>query len=136
MKEYLAAIGIDVKIEQKETGSLFQILSQMQFDIATYHNIPSFYLNLSDQFSKYGGRWSLHLDCPELEKVIEKYKDSTNMEDYKKYAYQIQEMVDQTAIILFAINEQKVAAYRKSLGNFIFPPEEWVGADQNLWQIR
>jgi ABC-type transport system substrate-binding protein len=136
MTEYFKAIGIGLKIEQKEAGSTFQILAQMQFDIAVHNNIPSFSLNLSEQFSNKGGRWSLNLDDPELEKVIEQYKQSACMEEYKKYAYQIQQMVHAKEIILFAINEQKVAAYRKELGNFIFPPEEWVGADQNLWQIK
>jgi peptide/nickel transport system substrate-binding protein len=136
MKEYFKAIGIDLKIEQKEAGSTFQILAQMQFDIAVHNNIPSFSLNLSEQFSNKGGRWSLNLDDSELEKVIEQYKQSTGMEEYKKYAYQIQQMVHAKEIILFAINEQKIAAYRKELGDFIFPPEEWVGADQNLWQIK
>lgn len=136
IKEYLKAIGIDLKIEQKETGSSFQLLAQMQFDIATHNNIPSFRLNLSEQFSSKGGRWSLNLDDPELDKVIKLYKQSISMEKYKKHAYKIQQMVHSKEIILFAINEQKVAAYRKELGNFIFPPEEWVGADQNLWQIK
>ena len=136
MKEYFKAIGIELKIEQKETGSTFQILSQMQFDIAVHHNIPSFSLNLSEQFSNKGGRWSLNLDDPELEKVIEQYKQSRSMEEYKKFAYQIQQMVHAKEIILFAINEQKIAAYQKELGTFVFPPEEWVGADQNLWQIK
>ena len=136
IKEYLKAIGIDLKIEQKEIGSTFQLLAQMQFDIATHNNIPSFRLNLSEQFSSKGGRWSLNLDDPELDKVIKLYKQSISMEEHKKHAYQIQQMVHAKEIILFAINEQKVAAYRKELGNFIFPPEEWVGADQNLWQIK
>jgi peptide/nickel transport system substrate-binding protein len=136
MKEYFKAIGIELNIQQKEAGSTFQILAQMQFDIAVHSNIPSFSLNLSEQFSSKGGKWSMNLDDPDLERVIDQYRQSSSMEEYKKYAYQIQQMVDAKQIILFAINEQKVAAYRKELGTFIFPPEEWVGADQNLWQIK
>jgi ABC-type transport system substrate-binding protein len=108
----------------------------MQFDIATHNNIPSFYLNLSSQFSKNGGRWSLNLDDPELEEAIEKYNQSTDFDSYRKHAFEIQRRVHELEIVLFAVNEQKVAAYRKELGSFVFPPEEWVGADQNLWRMK
>jgi ABC-type transport system substrate-binding protein len=136
MREFFREIGIDLNIDQKESGSTFQVLAQMQFDIATHNNIPSFYLNLSQQFSKNGGRWSLNIDDPDLERAIEKYEKSTDMETYRKYAWEIQRRVHELEIILFAVNERKVAAYRKELGNFIFPPEEWVGADQNLWNMK
>ena len=46
---------------------------------------------------------------------------------------QIQEEIHEQAIILFAINESKLAAYHKELGEFVFPPEEWVGALQEIW---
>jgi ABC-type transport system substrate-binding protein len=136
MREFFREIGIDLTIEQKETGSTFQILAQMQFDIATHSNIPSFYLNLSQQFSNKGGRWSLHIDDPALEKAIENYNQSTDWDTYKACAFEIQQRVHAKHIILFAVNEQKVAAYRKDLGEFVFPPEEWVGADQNLWNMK
>jgi len=136
MREFFRDIGIDLAIEQKETGSTFQILAQMQFDIATHSNIPSFYLNLSQQFSNKGGRWSMHIDDPVLEKMIEKYNQSTDWDDYKQCAFEIQRRVHEKQIILFAVNEQKVAAYRRDLGEFVFPPEEWVGADQNLWNMK
>jgi ABC-type transport system substrate-binding protein len=136
MREFFRDIGIDLAIEQKESGSTFQVLAQMQFDIATHNNIPSFYLNLSRQFSKNGGTWSLNIDDPELEAAIEKYEQSTDLETYRKYAWEIQRRVHELEIILFAVNEQKAAAYRKDLGEFVFPPEEWVGADQNLWRMK
>ncbi len=136
MREFFREIGIDLTIDQKESGSTFQVLAQMQFDIAIHNNIPSFYLNLSQQFSKNGGRWSLNIDDPDLERAIEKYEKSTDMETYRKYAWEIQRRVHELEIILFAVNERKVAAYRKELGNFVFPPEEWVGADQNLWNMK
>ncbi|BBO89659.1 ABC transporter substrate-binding protein [Desulfosarcina ovata] len=136
MREFFRDIGIDLTIDQKETGSTFQILAQMQFDIATHSNIPSFYLNLSQQFSNKGGRWSLHIDDPALEDAIQKYNQSTDWNTYKACSFEIQRRVHAKQIILFAVNEQKVAAYRKDLGEFVFPPEEWVGADQNLWNMK
>jgi ABC-type transport system substrate-binding protein len=136
MQEFFGDIGIDLAIEQKESGSTFQVLAQMQFDIATHNNIPSFYLNLSRQFSINGGTWSLNIDDPELEAAIAKYEQSTDLDTYKKHAWEIQRRVHELEIILFAVNEQKTAAYRRELGAFVFPPEEWVGADQNLWNMK
>jgi peptide/nickel transport system substrate-binding protein len=135
LQESFKGIGIDLKIAQKESASTFQLLDQMQFDIASHHNIPSFSLNLYNQFSD-KGRWTMHFNDPELEKVLAEYNMCSDFERYKELSIRIQQMVHEKEIILLAINEKKTAAYNKKLGSFVFPPEEWVGADQEIWRMK
>lgn len=135
MQEYFKKIGIGLRISPRESGSLFQILEQNDFDIASHPNIPSFSLSLYQQFSD-KGRWSLRLNDLTIEQLLSEYAVCTDYDKFKRLNYRIQEEVHKKEIILFAVNESKLAAYHKELGDFIFPPEEWVGAVQEIWRMK
>ena len=136
--EYLKKIGIDAAILPKESGSIFEILKQMDFDIAVHPNIPSFYLGLYHTFHS-KGRWSARFDLPELDALLEQGEAAsvsplfTAMDQFKTLSHRAQKMIHDQHIILFGINESKVAANAKALGRFPFPPEEWVGSMQDIW---
>lgn len=133
--EYLEKVGIKARLRPKESGVIFQVLDQMDYDIAVDPNIPSFYLDLYDTFHS-RGRWSIHLDNPKIDKLLDRYMVCSDYERFKQLSKQIQEEIHKQAVILFAINESKLAAYHKELGEFVFPPEEWVGALQEIWRIK
>lgn len=133
--ESLKKIGIQASLRPKERGSIFEVLKQMDFDIAVHPNIPSFYLGLYDTFHS-KGRWTARFNMPEMDRLLGKYRAATDTESFRALGQQVQEMVDKQHIILFAINESKLAAYDKRLGEFKFPPEEWVGGLQDIWRSR
>ncbi len=133
--ENLKTVGIDARLCAKESGSVFEVLKQMDYDIISHPNIPSFFLDLYGSF--HSKSWlSLHLDDPELDRLLETYQQSSSEERFKALGFEIQKRVADKDIILFAINESKVAAYHKSLGTFVYPPEEWVGAAQEIWRMK
>ncbi|MBW2345383.1 MAG: hypothetical protein JRF53_15545 [Deltaproteobacteria bacterium] len=133
--EYLEKVGIKASLRPKESGVIFQVLDQMDYDIAVHPNIPSFYLDLYETFHSHG-RWSIHLDNPKIDELLDQYVVCSDYERFKQVSEQIQEEIHKQAIILFAINESKLAAYHKELGEFVYPPEEWVGAVQEIWRIK
>jgi peptide/nickel transport system substrate-binding protein len=133
--ENLKTVGIDARLCAKESGSVFEVLKQGDYDIISHPNIPSFYLDLYGSF--HSKSWlSLHLDDPELDRLLETYQLSTSEERFKTLGFEIQKRVADKDVILFAINEIKVAAYNKGLGTFVYPPEEWVGAAQEIWRMK
>lgn len=135
LSEYFKAIGIKADLMPKESGAIFQVLDQMAYDIAVHPNIPSFYLDLYGTFHS-RGRWSIHIDNYKIDELLDNYIVCSDYERFKQISEQIQEEIHDQAIILFAVNESKLAAYYKELGEFIYPPEEWVGAVQEIWRIK
>ncbi len=134
LQEQLKQVGIEIRIASKEQASQFAVLEQMDFDIASHANIPSFSLDLYEQFAD-DGDWSMHLGDPELQALLGEFRAAAGFERLKELAHEIQRRVLDKHIILFAVNERKVAVYEKDLGRFRFPPEEWVGALQEIWRM-
>ena len=133
--EYLAKIGIKASLMPKERGAIFQVLEQMDYDIAVHPNIASFFLDLYGTFHS-GGRWSIQMDNPVIDKMLDKYIAASDDERFKQLGYMIQQEIQKQQIILFAVNENKLVAYNNNLGEFIYPPEEWVGALQEIWRMK
>jgi ABC-type transport system substrate-binding protein len=134
IQEQMKDIGIRIEIASKEQASQFEVLEQMAFDIASHSNIGSFSLDMYPQFSD-SGDWSMHLGDPAIQALLEEYRVCTSYEQFRELSYEIQAAVHKKHVILFAVNERKVAAYDKDLGQFEFPPEEWVGALQEIWRM-
>jgi nickel transport system substrate-binding protein len=134
LQEQLKKVGIEIRIASKEQASSFEILDQMAFDIAVHNNIPSFSLDLYEQFSE-KGQWTMHLNDPALEALLGEFRTCTTYERLVSLSREIEKRIDEKQIVLFAINERKTAVYRKDLGEFVFPPEEWVGALQEIWRM-
>jgi len=133
--EFLENIGFKADLRPKESGAIFKILENMNYDIAVHPNIPSFYLDLYGTFHS-KGRWAIRLNDPETDKMLDQYIVCSDLKKFKELSFQIQKKIADKKIILFAINECKLAAYNKKLGEFIFPPEEWVGALQEVWRME
>ena len=133
--EYFKNIGLKAGLNQKESGAIFQILGQMAYDIAVHPNIPSFYLDMYDAFHS-SGRWSIHMNSLKIDTLLDQYTVCSDHEKFKNLSYLIEKEIQKQEIILFAINESKLAAYQKNLGAFIYPPEEWVGAVQEIWKMK
>lgn len=128
----LTKVGIRATIRPKERGSLFEVLDQMDFDIAVHPNIPSFYLGLTGTFHSKGS-WSAHVDLPALDALLEQRDTATDLAAFRELGNRAQALIDAQDIILFAVNEAKMAAFNKGLSGFSFPPEEWVGSLQEVW---
>lgn len=135
LSEYLKKVGIHTTLKPKESGSIFSVLQEMDYDIITHPNIPSFYLDLYGSF--HSKSWlSLHLDNPKIDALLKRYLRSADEKEFMELNYKIQQEILDLNVILFAVNESKMAAYHKNLGQFEYPPEEWVGALQNVWKQR
>ncbi len=133
--EYLNKVGLEAAIRPREGGSVFEVLRRMDFDLAVHPNIPSFYLELYHTFHS-GGRWSVNLNDPEIDALLDRHMKTSDMEAFIGLGHRIQEKIREKGIILLGINESKIVAYDKRLGEFMFPPEEWVGSLQEIWKIK
>ena len=131
----LKAVGIDARVSPREGGSVFEIIRQGDYDVISHPNIPSFFLDLYGAF--HSGSWlSAHLNDPDLDRLLERARQCPNKGQFLNLTWEIQDRILDTGMILMGINESKNAVFRIDLVQFAFPPEEWVGAAQDLWRMN
>ena len=131
----LKAVGIDARVNPREGGSVFEIIRQGDYDVISHPNIPSFFLDLYGAF--HSESWlSAHLNDPDLDRLLERARQCPNKGQFLNLTWEIQDRILDTGMILMGINESKNAVFRKDLVQFAFPPEEWVGAAQDLWRMN
>ncbi len=127
IKDHLEKVGIKVGLKKMEWAALKAEIVK--------GNLPAYYLNWSADFPDahnflvpvfhtknkgVGGNRAFYSD-PELDKMMDKLETTSNKDDYKKLAQDIQKKVVESAPWLFLWHEIEFAATQKNIDGYKIP---------------
>jgi peptide/nickel transport system substrate-binding protein len=105
LKEQFLNVGINLKVDVMDAGTLSGISSERNFDLII-GNIGAHGVADPDQFimsHRANYLWKLGLEYPEMDALFEKWKDEPTIEGRKLISFDMQELFNQqpTALVLY-----------------------------------